>query len=300
MAERIQWEAIMKKRVYLEPEEWMSLGIKRVAQALRRYAPDSVQIVQEPASADLHIVHMVGDGQRKHWLEPQYEYAVIQYCLRTTELPDTKDWIRVWEGARAVWSYYDLCGKIIEDGHTTDNKIKFYFAPLGVDTGVFRPSMPMRKRYVIGTSGYIAETEGVKECLAVSNRLDKTMLHLGPNLNIGNGVVYISNCSDMVLADFWSQCSFIAGLRRIEGFELPVVEGLMCGARPIVFDAPHYKNWFVEFAEFIPEASPEETIENLYAIMSKPVRAVTRAEQSQAADMFDWEVLTAGFWEAIL
>lgn len=285
-------------RVYLEPEGWMSLGIKRVAGALRQFAPKGVTIVATPEEAELQIVHMVGDGQRKYWIEPQRDYAVVQYCLRTTELPNTKDWVGVWSRAKAVWSYYDLIAKVIEDGVQADG-IVFYHAPLGV-SGVFRPSIPVRKSFLIGTSGYIAETEGVIEAHTAVQRLGKHMFHLGPNLHLGQDITYAHGMQDDELAGFWSLCSFVAGLRRIEGFELPVLEGLMCGARPIVFDAPHYTHWFGEFAEIIPEGTPEEVADSLFSVMAKTRRAVTPAERSRAAELFDWNTIVTGFWEAIL
>lgn len=297
MARGFEWEATMK--VFLECEAWMSMGIKRVVKALRTFAPPGVEIVVNQSEAELVIVHAVGNGQRQHWLEPQVPYAVVQYCLRTTELPNTKDWIPFWEKATAVWSYYDLLAKIVEDGNVAEKGINFFHAPLGVDP-VFQPSLPVRKTFLVGTSGYIAETEGVKECYAVAQRRQQELFHLGPRFELGGGVTYATGLTDDVLADFWSQCSFVVGLRRIEGFELPVLEGLMCGARPIVFDVPHYTHWFGEFAELVPEVAPEELKQHLFAIMSKPVRPVTPAERSHVAQTFNWKTLATGFWEASL
>lgn len=284
-------------KVYLEAEQWMSLGIKRVVVALKRYRPDNVIIVETPEEADLHIVHMVGNGQ-KPACQTGRPYAMIQYCMRTTETPFAQDWIQLWQNARAVWSYYDLLSIALEDGAETSG-VRFYHAPLGVES-VFKPSAPVRKCFLIGTSGYIADTEGVRECAEVAMRLGRRQFHLGPNLGLGTNVMFATGLEDELVADFWSQCSFVAGLRRIEGFELPVLEALMCGSRPIVFDRPHYRQWFAEHAEYVPEVAPDELVEHLHAIMSRPVRAVTPAERSQVARTFDWQMITAGFWEAVL
>jgi len=301
----IQWEAVMK--VFLSPEDWMSLGIKRVATALVRYKPSDVLLVNKQEEADHVIVHMVGDGQRKHWINPQQEYSCIQYCLRTTELPNTKDWVEVWGRAKAVWSYYDLKSKIAEDlysmPHTFDEQfpMNFYYAPLGVDGNVFKPNMPVRKPFLIGTSGYIAATECVDTVHRVCvERLQRMQFHLGPNLNLGAYVTYANSIPDEIVSEFWAQCSFVAGLRAIEGFELPVLEGLACGARPIVFNAPHYTHWFGEHAEVIPEDRNPDAVEAaLYDIMSRPVRSVSVAEQREIVKKFNWEPLAKGFWEAI-
>lgn len=294
-------------KVFLSPEAWMSRGIQRVAIVLARYAPPGVEIVLNEDEADFSIVHMVGNGQRQLWLEPKRPYAVIQYCLRTTELPNTRDWIPVWNRATAVWSYYDLKAAIEEDGSMDlmepDSAIHLYYQPLGVDLEIFRPSALPLKKYLIGTSGYIAETEGVVEAHAACQRLGRRMFHLGPQSALpkaGPTVVFAHQIPDEAVAGFWSACTYVAGLRRIEGFELPVLEGLACGARPIVFDAPHYRKWFGDLAEYIPERSPEDVTNDLTTLMSKPARPVTPEERLLIARRFDWYTLATGFWQEAL
>jgi hypothetical protein len=282
--------------------EHLSLGIHRVANALIRYAPDWVKLVDDPDTADLRIGHCIGIQDMEAWCA-KGPYALVQYCLLTGG-GSREEWASLWKGARAVWSYYDLneflrplreqstCG--CGDG------INFYHAPLGVDTSVFRPSMPARKPFLIGTSGFIAATESVEECHEVVKRLGRRQFHLGPTeMELGDDVTYMLRVPDAAVADMWSQCTFVAGLRRIEGFELPVLEGLACGARPIVFDAPHYSQWFGEHVEYVPEVAPAELVDALMEIMSKPVRPVTPAERSLVAATFDWKKLVAGFWEAV-
>lgn len=290
-------------RVFLNPEDWMSRGIRRVAMALQRYKPAGVTIVEDESQADLSIVHMVGDGQRKHWLEPKRPYAIVQYCLRTTELPNTKDWEAVWRGAKSVWSYYDLPSKMREDGYANIDiySLPFYIRPLGVDFNVFRPSLPVRKPYMIGTSGFIAETEGVKECYAAMQKVARRgQFHLGPFLDLGPNVTYLLNVPDNVVAKQWSQCAYVAGLRRIEGFELPVLEGLACGARPICFDAPHYRQWFGDHVEYVREGTHEEVVEDLVRIFSGECRPILPDEHAYLRATFDWEPLCMEFWKAVL
>jgi hypothetical protein len=290
-------------KVYQDLEGWMSQGIKRVGHAVRRYAPSDIEFVDTAEMADLVVLHTVGDGQRSRWLNPDRPYAVIQYCLRTTELPDTKDWLPFWRTAKAVWSYYDLFEKCFEDESYPrgdyQKPFNFYHAALGGDGNVFRPSMPMRKTFLFGTSGYIADTESVGECYRVCRKRDRDMFHLGPNLNLGDGVTYVTGIPDDTLAEMYSRCSYISGLRRVEGFELPAVEGLLCGARPVLFDVPHYRQWFGEFAEYVPEVEPAALVDHLLSLVSSPIRAVTQAERSQAVQQFNWETLVKGFWEAV-
>ena len=130
--------------------------------------------------------------------------------------------------------------------------------------------------------------------------MKQQMFHLGPMLNLGPGVSYLLGCTDDEVADMWSQCSYVAGMRRIEGFELPALEGLACGSRPVVFDAPHYRNWFGEHAEYVPETDHDSVVEALKRLFSGRLRPVTESEREAVVRKFDWEVLTKGFWEALL
>ena len=86
-----------------------------------------------------------------------------------------------------------------------------------------------------------------KECkneiLLAAEGLGKKVFQLGSGENTDT-ITYSNNADDKTLAKYYSQCEFVSGLRRIEGFELPVIEGLLCGARPICFDIPDYRHWF--------------------------------------------------------
>lgn len=294
-------------KIFLAPPKRLSQGIHRVARAMTRYKPDWASLVDTPEEADLRVLHVVGLQDMEEWCA-KGPYALIQYCLKTAEEhvsgaalnPESNPgrWLPIWQRAKSIWSYYDL-NAYVRETRGVEGLSNFYYAPLGVDGDVFVPSEPVRKRFIIGTSGYVADSEAVGECHSAARYVDRMQLHLGPRLPLGSGVTYINSVSDEQLAEFWSQCSFVAGLRRFEGFELPALEGLMCGARPIMFDAPHYRAWFDGHAEFIPEAEPAVVTEHLIRLFEQPVRAVTPAERSHALQKFDWKNLVTGFWEAL-
>lgn len=281
----------------------MGLGIHRVAHELTRWAPDTVEIVTDENDADLRIWHVLGDGERIPLLTYEKPYAVVQYCLRTSEKPHTEDWADIWVGARLVWSYYDLAEKCAEDNVTAPSN--FYHAPLGVDSTVFRPRLQAGDpRKLVGTSGYIASTESVGEWVAARHTLNPWpwQFHLGPRLAVFKSdpkVLCASGLSDEALAAAWSSCQYVSCLRRIEGFELPGVEGLCCGARPVCFDQPHYRDHYGEHAEYIKERSPEEVTADLLALIKGPCRAVSPAESVEARRKFAWEPIIKGFWERL-
>lgn len=283
-------------------------GLHRVADALARYAPPEITIVGTVEEADLVVQHVIGHGSMQGWnMRDDQETAMIQYCLLTTEDSRSTAWLPHWERANVVWSYYDLnaylharIDEMGSGGQAMWSRCNFYHAPLGVDGSVFQPSEPTRKRFGIGTSGFVADTEGVKESYAACKAHNLDLFHLGPNLGLGPGVLYMHNIGDADVAEFWSQCRYVAGLRRIEGFELPALEGLASGSRPVVFDAPHYRRWFGEHAEYVPEVGHDEVAAALTELLSKPVRPVSPAERAHALDVFDWRKLVTGFWEKAL
>src|SRR3990167_195580 len=113
-------------------------GIHRVVAALKRYAPAGVEIVDTPEDADHVIHHIVGvqnfdphatiDERISSHHRP---YSMIQYCLRPPERPALVWWKPLWDGAAAVWSYYDIhawCLRELESG--IDGFLRL---PLGVD-----------------------------------------------------------------------------------------------------------------------------------------------------------------------
>ena len=278
------------------------VGVKRVRDNIGAHAPNGVHFVETPAEADLVIYHVVGvqnmtdtplDDLIRIIGKP---YAIVQYCLRTTEKPTADFWLPLWRGARLVWSYYDLDRWAFDQvGHTFPN---FYYAPLGANADVFKPSSDA-KRFTIGTSGFVAETEGVAEAYAATRAVRGAMFHLGPDLALGRRVASLVGLSDEAVARLWSECAYVAGLRRVEGFELPTIEGLLCGARPVCFDAPHYRHWLGDFAEYVPEGDFTSVAQALTALFRGPYRPVTTAEIEAAKVRFDWRTFVHGFWERL-
>lgn len=266
----------------------MGRGIQRVAKALERYKPDSVKIVNDPSQADLAVIHVVGCGSLPpNMLKP---YAIVQYCYATTERPTIDYWLPVWQKARAVWSYYDL---------PRAGCFKLLCQPLGVDPDVFHERNNRNGReYAIATHGYVAETEAIHECHRAAARAVAKSAHLGPNLDQGGDT--FKDLPEEDVAALWSRSERVAVLRRVEGFELPGVEGLLCGARPVAFDAPHYRRWYGKHAEYVPECGPKALTRLLTDLFQTRPKPVSKKERKQIAEEFSWPKLTKRFWEAVL
>lgn len=276
-------------RVYIDKKNTESIAIGRTVDALVRHAPATFKFVSDPKESDLVVINVNGRLKQTTKLIKSYDkpYVIIQYALKSTLNPDIDDWLSLWHGARLVWSYYDL----------QPNGFNFYHSPLGVDETFKKHSS--NKKYIIATSGIGYLQESVRECILAAEAVNHRVFHVGPVVTKRTNVDFANGMSDEELAKNYSACEFVSGLRRKEGFELPVVEGLVCGARPIVFDAPHYRQWFRDFAIFIPEASRDEVVQSLIEIFKKDPKPVTDVEILEARARFDWNKIVKGFWEQI-
>lgn len=277
----------------------------RVAAALEEYAPADIEFVDDAGDAELVVLHAIGYGETE--LEAHKattagkRFAVLQYCLRSTQKPNVEPWLPIWRSAAAVWSYYDLEQLALEDGFEL-GPVPLYLAPLGADSRVFSPGPVVAgegARFAILTSGYVAQTEGVLEAVSASRSAGRRMYHLGPDLGLGAHVARGSDLPDAMLADVYRRCDFVAGLRRVEGFELPAAEGLLCGARPVCFDRPHYRRWFEPWARFVPEHDADVVTAALLELFTAGPGILTGDELEAARARFDWRELVAGFWRTV-
>lgn len=297
----------MRACVYADPK--LSGAMFRVAEALERWAPEGLTITRQADTADLVVLHVIGHPETvaavEHLRNTGGRYAIMQYCLRSTQEPNTAAWVDIWQGAEEIWSYYDLDQAMRDDGISPSILPGgFYYAPLGADPDSFYPRPTMGERYAILTSGYVAESECVGECFDAAERVGRRVYHLGPMAEMraitGPHVDYGLGISDDELARAYSRSDFVAGLRRVEGFEMPAAEGLLCGSRPIMLDRPHYRAWFDEWAVFVPEVGQAELTDELAAIMRAGVEPVTSDEIKAARERFNWQPLVEKFWRRAL
>lgn len=278
-------------KVYLEPTCIpCSRAMYRVADALREYAPRGVQFVSLPGESDLQVLHAIGMNARPD--AHAREYAVIQYCTTNDSPLDRGE---LWGNARLVWSYYDLPAP------------RLYHAPLGGDGRVFYPRGGERRRLVL-TSGYVngPGAEAIEAATDAALQKGLSVIHLGPDTVVGMRNInhphrrVMHNISDNDLAKLYSKCEWVAAMRYIEGFELPAVEGLLCGARPIMFDQPATRRWYEGHAEFVPEYENRiQLTQRLREVFSSPAVPVSEDEMEAVKITFDWRRIVEGFWKRI-
>jgi hypothetical protein len=284
-------------KVYVEAPENLSRAMFRVAAALERHAPDGIRVVQHAAQADLLVHHVIGIEAVKYKVDRPC--AVLQYCVNSATPEGSRPWWPLWERARAVWSYYDLAPHMPPGA-------RFYYAPLGVDP-VFRvqvlPNVP--REIGLMTSGYAngQGQEAIEEPILAARQVGLKTVHLGP---IPTGLSRIKEIEvtgtgvpDMKVTRLYHRVQWVSGLRYVEGFELGCIEGLVCGARPVVFDRPEMRAWFGDHAEFVPECTGDELVAHLALLFAKPPRPVTEEERRAVLAKFNWRPLVTRFWDLV-
>jgi len=278
-------------------------ALVRIRQAIRENLPVDVIEVPTRGEADLVILYII--GRLNHNFQDidllkkgGTKVIVLQCALRSTRNPNTVDWIPLWKMADLVWSYYDLPALIREDGNG-EADFNFFHSPLGTDRQ-FQPHS-RNKDFMIVTLGRSHRAESLHEVWTAVYQAGFEGCHVGKVFDYYPGLTYFPEGGHRArIAGFLSQCHYVSCLRRKEGFELTAVEGLVCGTRPIFYDRPHYRNWFGDFGEYIPEGTPNEVIASLIDLFNRPVRKVYEQERIAAREKFNWETILKGLWERCL
>lgn len=287
-------------KVHIGPVPKLSIAMNRVADALEEFAPSWVTPVHDPKKADLQILHVIGKHAVQRWMKAP-KFAAIQYCVGPLN-PDfvTYSWSDIWDAAEIVWSYYALNPFIPEK--------KFYFSPLGIPKYFAEnPGNGSFRNIDIFTSGYVSgpRSESIEEVAIAAKILGKKVMHLGPrkiqNMTIDPGPKWesVNNVSDSKVAHIYHRTKWVSGLRQVEGFEFPVIEGLISGARPIVFDRPDMRRWYDGHAVFIPPCNGKELVDVLVALLKTEPKPVTKKEQKEVAKKFCRERISKGFWSKL-
>lgn len=294
-------------RIYLEPTGIFSRAMVRIANALRHTLPAGVSLCSDIKKADTVVMYVIGAdsiraGQRL--LKEGRRYVAVQCCLKTAGDVPIESWLQFWRNSALVWSYYDLTKYYIGSGDT----FNFLHEPLGLDAAFLQPYNPLEYRSLTAiTTGYVSGpgAEAIEEVWSALSILKRMGLHIGPKKVEGMRCYpplwrAVEGISDYNLAVHYSHARYVAALRHIEGLELPAAEGLMQGARPILFDQPDLRDLYGDSAIYIPESSGPTLVADLVKIFECDPHPVTHAEREVLREHFNWDDITTCFWNLLL
>lgn len=270
----------------------------RMQRALEAHVPSGSRSVSSVESADVVVLYVIGRDAidyARDLVRNGKQYIAVQCCLHTAG-GTIDEWREFWAHARLTWSYYDLASHVE----------RFYHAPLGVDM-VFRDERGWRNEsrlYTAVTTGYVdgAGAEAIREAWDALGRLGLAGFHIGPSSTLQPpppGWRSAEGITDRDLAQRLTDARYVCALRHVEGFELPAAEGIACGARPILFDQPTLRNWYGDWALYVPECRGTDLVEHLVAIFDAQPRPVTVDERRAALSRFEWSSIARGFWQHV-
>lgn len=303
----------MVMKVHLEPAGVFSPAMVRIARALSTHHPSHVKIVNDRRDADLLILYVIGLDAVEFvsHLPPTQKVAVIQCCLYPGA-PTYHQWHPLWRRASLVMSYYNLLT------NSQDVGFRFYHSPLGLDpafansieggdtggSGTGSPRLPL-----VITCGRVSGPgcEAIEEVWQAAHIAQHRVIHLGPpdiqgirDPTTRYPHVSFTQPHDKALANLYLSARWVAALRHVEGFELPAIEGLVCGARPILFDQPDLRYWHTGSSiAFVPDVTGEPLVATLAALFATGYNPVTTHERYRARARFDWVSICAGFWSHV-
>uniref|UniRef100_A0A6M3KT66 Putative glycosyltransferase n=1 Tax=viral metagenome TaxID=1070528 RepID=A0A6M3KT66_9ZZZZ len=265
-----------------------------------RYAPSDIEFVDDFESADLQIVDITRLSD-KHNIKCK-NYIVNFHCKGEFSEENIMYYSDIFENAVMVYSHLDLKGEMTGSDKWTekefDKKINFVCGPWGVDEDLFYTNGTPQKAYTMLTTGAVAPTEAIAECLYACQSVKGKLLHVGPNMfPNAEGYLNTRNLTIREMCGSYSLSYYTNSMRRIEGFEKTFSEGVLSSSRPICFDTPLYRHWYKDIPEYVKEGTPEEIIKDLIDIFKKPYRPITDKEKQFVVDNFSWIKVSKNFWK---
>ncbi len=261
-------------------------------QNIMRYASSDIEFVDNPEEASFQILDI---AKLSDFNNVRCSRHIINFhCFGEWSEENKEDYRPFLERAIMVYSHLDLDKEV-------PGLNNFVRGPWGVSHRRFFKQIDNIHKYIILNTGMVPETEGIYESVAAADAVGKGLIHTGPNLNLRNKSYTV--CKNFLNTDqlryMYHSSSYTSGMRRIEGFEKTVAEGLFCGSRPICFDTELYRYWYGNLVEYVREGTPEETASDLKRIFSGEYREVTEVERSIAKRSFAWMNVAPEYWKSI-
>jgi glycosyltransferase involved in cell wall biosynthesis len=107
-------------------------------------------------------------------------------------------------------------------------------------------------------------------------------------LGLGGAIVHVTGLSRAELAEVYRRAAVVLMPSEAEGFGLPVIEGLACGAPVVASDIPALREAGGPAAAYAPVGDVRAWAEAVVHVLADPSVAPPRAERLAWAARFSW------------
>lgn len=268
-------------RIYEYTNPAWGTAFKRISKALHDYAPENVKWIDYPGGAQIILVHVVGGGEvpiMEDVLESGRKLLIVQHVVKTG---GTYNWNEYFKQAILSISFHDLHSYYPKD------KFNAYSTPWGFDPKEFSKLDIPKNRKVIGT-GYVADTECLDKLYTACFNTKNYMFHTGKDFEFGEYYKHVPWLTPEQFNIMLNSVQYTSCLRDIEGFEMMGVEGLVCGAIPIVPDLSTYR-WYRKHGIFID--MKKDIVKQLEDILVLTPTPPNEDELEEVHQKFSWEYI---------
>jgi len=295
---------MQKLKVYFPTFKDLGRAMHNIALQIFKYKPDWVEETKDYNQCDLVIEHIIGD----HFSSPFYQdkalsqriknkpFVLFLYCFGCPvgHAKNSAFFKWIFDNAKMIHTYLPL------DIHGFGGYDNIHYSPIGYNHESYYYSPTIKQKKSIMATGYVSSYEAIEEVYSAAQKSNNVMHHVGHNFRWDKKTYkHYEKIPDKTMRDLYLQSKYISGLRRGEGFEIPVLEGAACGARPLVFDNPHYY-WFEKFAIFIEESDFDSVRQQIYDIIIRDEDVTVEEEtRNYIRETFAWDVVAPLFWQAL-
>ena len=107
-------------------------------------------------------------------------------------------------------------------------------------------------------------------------------------LNIGNSIIYLKGLERTTIATLYREASVVLLTSEAEGFGLPVIEALACGAIIAVSDIPVLREVGGSAAVYCPVGDVSTWVKTVEHLLERPTRAPERNLRLAHAQKYSW------------
>ena len=275
-------------RVFEHKDHNLGKAFDRISKAFHQYSPEWIEWVSDPTISEMEILHAVGGGEVipiENCISAGLKTIIIQHTYFTSGY---YDWPKLWEEANLTVSFHDLT-------KYTDKKFNFLHCPWGADKNTFYTTTSIRNRKVF-TTGHVASTECIDKLYAACVLSNKDMYHTGEDFKFGSRYHFLPYIEDNELRQILNESQYISCLRDVEGFEMMGIEGLFCGATPIIPNIDTY-DWYSKYSKVIDMKG--NIVDQLVSILNEDPKEITLPELEEIRNTFDWKTIVTNIFTKI-